>query len=772
MSTSAEDEPPEDRVMDIHPTPSSGGVYSSRVIQRRISTQERKGIEAKEMDLEVASVSDAPEVEERDFHKKQAFRGWTLAWLAYQSLGVIYGDIGTSPLYVYSSTFSSEPSYEDILGAVSFVIWALTIMVTVKYVGIVLHADDEGEGGTFAIYSLLSRYARVVRHDPRHTNLVKMERHNTNDLQKPNLMTRNFMEQSAFIKWTLKIVGAFGVSLLLADGVLTPAQSILGAIQGITVVNPNISSSTVVGVSCAILVLVFAIQPFGTTKIASTFAPIVILWMAFNFSFGVYNLVMYDASVLKAFSPYFAGAFLMRNGKDGWLQLGGILLAFTGVETLFADLGAFSQRAIRISWLCFVYPCLLLSYIGQGAYISRVPSAYANPFYLTVPPGMLYPSLVVAILACIVASQAVVTGSFQLLSQIMKLSYFPQVKVYHTSKTFHGQLYIPLANWLMMIGSIIVTAVYNNTTALGEAYGACVILVSFLTTCMVTVVALIVWRLPIYVVLPVFLIFALWDGMFLSAALSKVPHGAWFTLAIAVVLTCIFVLWRYGKEEQWKAEESDNTPLSKATALRENKLVMRNGSECSTVAIIHGLGVFFDKSGSASNTPTVFLHFLQKFGAAPEVTVFLHLRPLSIPSVAPDERFAVSRCYTYGAGPNKQAIPNCYRLIVRHGYTDEIITPDLGILVLDLIRSFLTSRNDSRVPESDTKRLDALNRAWKSQVIYIVGKEQLKIPAKTNFVRRFFLWLFLWMRDASRTKIQHLNVETDRVVEVGFVKEM
>ncbi|CEJ58653.1 hypothetical protein PMG11_07303 [Penicillium brasilianum] len=772
MSTSTEDESPEDRIMDIHTTSSAGGVVSSRVIQRKVPLHGGRATNTKEMDLEIASVSDSPEVEERDFHSKQVFKGWTLAWLAYQSLGVIYGDIGTSPLYVYSSTFSSEPSYEDILGAVSFVIWALTIMVTIKYVCIVLNADDEGEGGTFAIYSLLSRYARLVRHDPRHTNLLKMQRHNTNDLQTPNRMTRNIMEKSAVIKWTLKVVGAFGVSLLLADGVLTPAQSILGAIQGITVVNPNISSSTVTGVSCAILVLVFVIQPFGTSKIASSFAPIVILWMIFNLSFGIYNLVMYDASVLKAFSPYFAGSFLMRNGKDGWLQLGGILLAFTGVETLFADLGAFSQRAIQMSWLFFVYPCLLLSYIGQGAYISRVPSAYANPFYLTVPPGMLYPSLVVAILACIVASQAVITGSFQLLSQIMKLSYFPQVKVYHTSKRFHGQVYIPLANWLMMIGSIIVTAVYNNTTALGEAYGACVILVSFLTTCMVTVVALIVWRLPMYLVFPVFLIVALWDGMFLSAALSKVPHGAWFTLMIAVVLTCIFVLWRYGKEEQWKAEESDNTPLSQTTALRENKLVLKDGPGSSTITSISGLGIFFDKSGSSTNTPTVFLHFLRKFSAVPEVTVFLHLRPLSVPIVAPDERYSVARCYTYGTGPSKQAIPHCYRLIVRHGYTDEIITPDLGILVLDLVRGYLTSQQTSKSPESDTERLSKLHRAWKSQVIYIVGKEQLKIPAKTNFLRRGFLWAFLWMRDASRTKVQHLNVETDRVVEVGFVKEI
>ncbi|GFF84338.1 potassium transporter 5 [Aspergillus udagawae] len=754
------------------PASSGGGVFPSRPAHYENLLQRKVTNDPKIADVEQASVTEGADYDERDFHKKQVFSGWTLAWLSYQSLGVIYGDIGTSPLYVYSSTFSSEPSREDVLGAVSLIIWSLTIMVTVKYVCIVLNAHDEGEGGTFALYSLISRYTNLVRRDPRHHNMVRMQRYATDDLQKPNLVTRNVIERSSFMKWMFKVVGVFGVSLLLADGVLTPAQSILGAIQGITVINPNLSSSTVVGVSCAILVVVFLIQPFGTSKIANTFAPVVIVWLLFNLSFGIYNLVMYDASVLKGFSPYFAGAFLVRNGRAGWLQLGGILLAFTGVETLFADLGAFSKRAVQISWLCFAYPCLLISYIGQGAHISRVPSAYANPFYLTVPPGMLYPSLVVAVLACIVASQAVITGSFQLLSQIMKLSYFPQVRVYHVSKIFHGQVYIPIANWLMMIGTIIVTAVYNNTTALGEAYGACVILVSFLTTCMVTVVALIVWRLPIYLVLPVFIIFALWDGMFLSAALSKVPHGAWFTLMLGVVLTLIFVLWRYGKEEQWTAEESDNVPLSRTMFLRDNQLILHPDLGGSTITPISGLGVFFDKSGNSATTPAVFLHFIQKFGAAPEVSVFFHLRPLSVPTVAPSERYTVMRCHTYGNGPGKQPISNCFRLIVRHGYTDEVITPDLGILVLDQIREFLARESPSVSPAGAHKETDALHRAWMSQVIYIVGKEQLRIARETNLFRRMVLVAFLWMRDASRTKIQHLNVQADRVVEVGFVKEM
>lgn len=238
----------------------------------------------------------------------------------------------------------------------------------------------------------------------------------------------------------------------------------LGAIQGINVASSNISTSTIIGVSCAILILLFLVQPFGTSKIGSAFAPIVMIWLLFNLCSGIYNLAMFDHSVLKAWSPYFAGSYLVRNGTDGWRSLGGLLLAFTGVEALFADLGAFSERAIQLSWLCFAYPCLLLAYIGQAAYISLDDSgtAITNPFFYTVPPGTFYFSLVIAVLAAIVASQAMITSSFQLLIQIMNMSYFPHIKVVHKSKTFHGQIYIPMANWLLMIGTVIVTAVYNN----------------------------------------------------------------------------------------------------------------------------------------------------------------------------------------------------------------------------------------------------------------------------------------------------------------------
>lgn len=392
-----------------------------------------------------------------------------VAWLAWQSVGVIYGDIGTSPLYVYSSTFSSQPSWDDLVGALSIIIWSLTLIVTVKYTFIVLRADDDGQGGTFALYSLLARYIRIIKQDPNASSMIRMDRYQTGDMKPVGRSLRSIIENSSAAKLGLRVIGVLGVSLVMADGVLTPAQSVLGAIQGLKVAKPDLDISAIIGISCAILVVLFLIQPFGTSRIGTTFAPIVTIWLLFNLCSGIYNLVVFDHSVLKAFSPYFAFTYLIRNGHDGWRSLGGILLAFTGVEALFADLGAFNRRAIQVSWLLLAYPCLLIAYTGQAAFISadETQTAFTNPFFNTVPPGSFAFSMVIAIMAAIVASQAMITSTFQLLAQVMRMSYFPHIKVVHTSKRFHEQVYMPLANWLLMIGTVVVTAVYNNVSPMG-----------------------------------------------------------------------------------------------------------------------------------------------------------------------------------------------------------------------------------------------------------------------------------------------------------------
>jgi KUP system potassium uptake protein len=260
-----------------------------------------------------------------------------------------------SPLYVFSSTFTDTPTPETLLQALSVVIWSMTIMVTLKYVFIVLHADNDGEGGTFSCYSLLTRYLNISSRGPTGDGAApppsfKMQRFRTDDLEVSGRKMRQGVERSKFVQRLLKVVGVLAVSMVIADGVLTPAQSVLGAVQGLSVVSPDISSPTIVGASCGILILLFLLQPLGTSRLASAFAPIVILWLGLNAGFGIYNLVKYDHGVLRAFSPYFAIHFFIDGKTEAWRMLGGILLSFTGVEALFADLGAFSMHAIQLSW--------------------------------------------------------------------------------------------------------------------------------------------------------------------------------------------------------------------------------------------------------------------------------------------------------------------------------------------------------------------------------------------------------------------------------------
>ncbi len=459
-------------------------------------------------------------------------------------------------------------------------------------------------------------------------------------------------------------------------------------------------------------------------------------------------------------------------------------------------------------------------YTGQAAFISNNPSAYSNPFFNAVPPGMFYPSLVLAILAAIVASQTMITATFQLLAQIIKLSYFPQIRLVHTSKKFHGQIYIPWVNWLLMIGTIIVTVSYNNTTKLGEAYGVCVILVTFITTSMVSLVAVIIWRLPIVVVAFGFLVFGLLDGVYLSSALTKVPDGAWLTLTLAVILSCIFVLWRFGKESQWRAEAEDRLSPSKLLMSSEDfslangnkkgdpiyKLRLTHPFGGAVVSPIQGMGIFFDKSGSPNTTPTVFIHFVQKFQAAPAVVVFFHIRTLSCPTVEPGDRFTVTRCVS-GAQGSKLSMQNFFRVILRHGYNDEVVTSDLGMVIYEQLRAFIirelrtpeppvpviasssssTEQSESTTPSSappvvaDVQqpqdlvrhRLDILEQAYNDQVVYIVGKEQMRVRHDRHlkgWARRIVLGAFLWMRGNTGSKVANMNIDVEKLVEVGFVK--
>ncbi|KAH8909965.1 potassium transporter [Coniochaeta sp. PMI_546] len=837
--------------------------------EQRVASAEKRSSVYEKHSTELDDEEKARQIANEDLHgsRKQKYSGLVLLWLSFQSVGVIYGDIGTSPLYVFSSTFSSQPSWDDLVGSLSIIIWSLTLIVTVKYTFIVLSADDDGQGGTFALYSLLSRYINITHHDPNTRAMTKLERYQTGEMKTTGRTLRSFLEHSSTAKFFLKFIGVLGVSLVMADGVLTPAQSVLGAVQGIRVVKPDLETSAIIGISVGILVFLFLLQPFGTARLGTTFAPIVTVWLLFNLVSGIYNLAKFDYTVLKAFSPYFAFNYFTRNGHDGWKSLGGILLAFTGVEALFADLGAFSKRAVQVSWLGLAYPCLLLAYTGQAAFISAdtTETAFTNPFFFTVPPGTLIFSLVIAILAAIVASQAMITSTFQLLVQVMRLSYFPHIKVVHTSKRFHEQIYIPIANWLLMIGTVVVTGVYNNTTSLGNAYGVCVIFVTFITTWMVALVAILVWRLPIYVVLPVFLIFAAIDGVYTTSVLTKVPDGAWFTILLAVILSAIHILWRYGKEAQWVAESLDRlpasslltvgaqrtpqlpdpttkTPFSRPAAASTSATPSPRGSTSSLtssqptirlsepfgslpITTVPGLGIFFDKAGDPAVLPPSFVHFVRKFAARPAVLVFFHMRPLPVPSVPLGERFVVTRRSAAGrtsSAPGSEAeewgataarsgedvagsgsgsgnnvkprvggvalLPDTYSVVLRHGYADDVLRPGLARDLVAQIELAVSGRAGNGHLAAE---LETLRRAVEAQTVYVLGKEAMRIKRRDGggdgegvkgvrgaggwvrtAVRRVLLGTFLWIRDNSRAKLADLDIDVDKLVEVGFVKEI
>ncbi|KAJ4340769.1 hypothetical protein N0V95_007411 [Ascochyta clinopodiicola] len=772
----------------------------------------------KSIELETAEDEDAGLRDEGGYKGRRAFNVSELFMLAYESVGVIYGDIGTSPLYVFSSTFISPPDRADIRGALSLIIWSLTVIVTLKYVLIILRADNDGEGGTFSTYSLLSRYANISNSDPRDATRTRKSRVLFSRSQKH---VRSTIEKTTFFRYLLQAIGVFAVSMAIADGVLTPAQSVLGAVQGLNEINKGISKSTIIGVTCTILVLLFMAQPFGINRFSAAFSPIVIVWLALNSAFGMYNLARHDHGMLQAFNPYYAFDYLVRRKYKGWRSLGGILLCFTGVEVLFAGIGAFSRQAIQVSWIGFVYPSLLLTYIGQAAFIAERPEAYADPFYNCAPPGWLIPSFIIAVCAAVVASQCIITATFHLLAQLMKLSYFPQIQVKHTSKIYYGNFYVPVVNWLLMIGAVLVAAIYNNTASLGDAYGVCVMFVTFFDTILVTLIAILVWRIkPYYIFLPLLAIACI-DGTYLSSALIKVPDGGWFTILLSCLLACVFILWRFGKEQQWKSEAEDRFPTTHFVKTNDSgKLELTELFGSKQLSSMGGLGIFFDKDGDT--TPIVFSQFIRKLVTAPEVMVFFHLRPLETPTVASEDRYHVTRL----------AIPNCYRLVVHHGYKDEVITPDLTALIYEKVRNHIVTRaadkkrenatmlapkrkmnsgilknsgawSEASAPQTDVSekedqsisverarkrsrqisstsfvnsstsaRLDALDRAFKDEVLYIMGKEQMRVKEGTNIARSLLLKAFILMRDNTRAKVQSLSVPIDKVIEVGFVKEV
>uniref|UniRef100_A0A0D6R6M7 Potassium transporter n=1 Tax=Araucaria cunninghamii TaxID=56994 RepID=A0A0D6R6M7_ARACU len=576
--------------------------------------------------------------------------------LAYQSLGVVYGDLATSPLYVYESTFSGRMqghmNEDAVFGVFSIIFWTFTLIPLIKYVGIVLSADDNGEGGTFALYSLLCRHAKLSLLPNQQAADEEVSTYFMSEQPSQNTGTsalKRFLEKHKKLRTGLLIVVLLGTCMVIGDGVLTPAISVLSSASGLKARTAKLNDGEVVLLSCIILVGLFALQHFGTQKVAFMFAPIVIAWLLCISVVGIYNIVHYP-SILRAFSPYYAYKFFRKTGIDGWISLGGILLSITGTEAMFADLGHFTPLSIRIAFAGFVYPCLILCYLGQAAFISKNISDITASFYDSIPDPVYWPVFVVATLAAIVGSQAVISATFSIIKQCHALGCFPRVKIVHTSRHINGQIYIPEINWILMVLCLAVTLGFRDTTVIGHAYGIAVITVMFVTTCLMSLVIVIVWRRSTLVAIGFLLFFGCIEGLYLLAAITKVPQGGWAPLVMAMIFMVVMYVWHYGTRRKYMFDLQNKVSM---------KWILTLGPSLGIVRV-PGIGLIYTEL--VTGVPAIFSHFVTNLPAFHQILVFVCIKSVPVPFVPPEERYLIGRI-----GPR---VYRMYRCIVRYGYKD------------------------------------------------------------------------------------------------------
>ncbi|KAF8043042.1 hypothetical protein BT93_A1399 [Corymbia citriodora subsp. variegata] len=590
---------------------------------------------------------------------KSSKESWkTIMLLAYQSLGVVYGDLSISPLYVYESTFAEDIRHsetnEEIYGVLSFVFWTLTLVPLFKYVFIVLRADDNGEGGTFALYSLICRHAKVSLLPNRQ---VADEELSTYKLEHPpenknSSKLKTLLERHKRLHTALLILVLLGTCMVIGDGLLTPAISVFSAVSGLELfMSKEHHQYAVVPITCFILVCLFALQHYGTHRIGFLFAPVVLTWLLCISALGLYNILHWNPHVYKALSPYYMFKFLRKTRMGGWMSLGGVLLCITGSEAMFADLGHFSYTAIQIAFTFLVYPALILAYMGQAAFLSKHhDNRNQISFYLSVPGSVRWPVLVVAILASVVGSQAIISGTFSIINQSQSLGCFPRVKVIHTSDKIHGQIYIPEINWMLMILCIAVTIGFRDIKHMGNASGLAVMTVMLVTTCLTSLVIILCWRKPPILSLCFLLFFGSIELLYFSASLTKFTEGAWLPILLALFLMTIMLVWHYASIKKYEFDLHNKVSLEWLLALGPSLGITR----------VPGIGVVF--TDLISGIPANFSRFVTNLPAFHRILVFVCLKSVPVPHVPPAERYLVGR-----VGPSSH---RSYRCIVRYGYRD------------------------------------------------------------------------------------------------------
>ena len=548
-----------------------------------------------------------------------------LAGLVVGAIGVVFGDIGTSPLYTLKEAFSAHyglvADHDTVLGILSLIFWALMIVVTAKYVTIIMRADNEGEGGIMALMALAQRT----------------------------------LPKGSKSAYAVGILGIFGASLFFGDGVITPAITTLSAIEGLEVAAPRLHAY-IVPLTLLVLVALFATQRFGTERVGKVFGPITLVWFASLAAIGLLN-IGHTPEVLQAFNPMWGVRFFMEHGWHGIFILGAVVLAVTGGEALYADMGHFGARPIRYGWYFFVLPALMLNYLGQGALLLENPAAAKNPFYIGIPEWALYPMIVLATAAAVIASQAVITGAYSVARQAMQLGYIPRMQIKHTSKDTIGQIYIPAINWTLMIAVIALVLTFRTSTGLASAYGVSVSGTMLIDTLLLVLVARAMWAKARRWVLPLCVIFAVIELAFLIANGIKFLDGAWFPVVLGILVFTVLRTWRRGRELLHAEIRKEGIQLD----------TFLPGLMLAPPVRVPGTAVFM--TAQTGVVPHALLHNLKHNKVLHERNVFLTVETLNVPYAAKEKRLKID---SIGG-------EDFYRVIVRFGFME---TPDVPLALM------------------------------------------------------------------------------------------
>ncbi|UJR20259.1 hypothetical protein I4U23_023390 [Adineta vaga] len=699
--------------------------------------------------------------------------------LTIRSLGIIFGDIGTSPLYVVNTIFDYQPTEAQCIGAISLIVWNLIVVVSIKYAIFILMADNHGEGGTFALCGLL---------------------------------TSEKIKLSKKTKYVILIVSLIAASMLLGDGALTPAVSILSAVEGLVVQVPSLDSWTL-PIGIIIIVLLFLAQRWGTSRIGIAFGPIMLVWFLTLFMTGIWRITMKPV-ILKAFNPWEAFHYLLEEKTRGFYQIGGVFLSATGLEALYADLGHFGRWPVRLAWFLVVFPAVLINYLGQGALLISDPSLIDNPFYHSIPNWSRWPMIVLATLATIIASQAIITGSFSLISQAIGMECCVPFKIYHTSKKIIGQIYIPTINYILMIFTIIIVVGFQKSSKITNAYGVTVCSVMLITTILYLCVMYYTWHKPWYFILP-FSLFLIIDMYTWASNATKIPTGGWVAIVISLVFFIFGFCWFFGQSnlkrflkinaqttnlqtlairlgistantrqnsrysladlpvistanrisfEDDSNSDSDEefifqrkkplTHVQSRVNLLQNVSILplpdvspyanetnENTDNIISAVVTPTVGCFL--TNSSKHTPHVFENFLARTCSFPHVIVFLRIKHTKASTVDNEERLTV-----------KQYGDNIFHITALYGYSENRIKPS-DILLL--------ARNQYHVPIPNNK----LN------VTVFTPNVTIKVATR-GWLRwiRWPLYLYVILKSLYPGAAVNIKLKAKNTISIGIVAEL